>query len=232
MNINYIFAPKINELEEVFFFEPEPIIDYLATSRKGNQILKCPAFLDYYKNTYLIKAPMDLTLNISGSQVTCQQSYPADYLNLLIMNRTEERSKISMLQILWNYTFYSNDSVMVEVLPPTWHKNSFQNNINVLGATFDISKWARPLNFAFEIIDDTKPIVIKRGDPLYYVRFNTLNKVKLVKQEPTKEIENLIMMCVNVKSYSSNNSMQKNYSLMKRIIDKLKPKSCPFRWKN
>lgn len=229
MNINYTFAPKANQLEDVLFFEPEPIIDYLATSRKGTQILKCPAFLDYYKNTYLIKAPVDLTFTVSGSHIDCQNSYPQDYLEKIFTNRYQIENLYSTVSLSWYYMFYSDQSTMIEVIPPVWHKNNFQNNINVIGATFDISKWYRPLEFAFEIIDNTQPIVIKRGDPLYYVKFNTLDKVKLVKQETTKKIEDIIIMCTQLKNYTPNNSMRNNYSLLHKIINKFKTKKCPFK---
>lgn len=229
MNINYTFAPKANQLEDVIFFEPEPIINYLSTSRKGTKILKCPAFLDYYKNTYLIKAPIDLTFKISGSHIDCQNLYPQDYLEKIFTNRYQPENLYSTVSLSWYYMFYSDKSVMIEVIPPVWHKNKLQNNINVIGATFDISQWYRPLEFAFEIIDDTQPIVIKRGDPLYYVKFNTLDKVKLDKQESTKKIEELIIMCTQLKDYIPNNSMRKNYSLMHKLIDKFKPKKCPFK---
>lgn len=229
MNINYTFAPKANQLEDVIFFEPEPIINYLSTSRKGTKILKCPAFLDYYKNTYLIKAPIDLTFKISGSHIDCQNLYPQDYLERIFNNRHQPENLYSTVSLAWYYMFYSNKSVMIEVIPPVWHKNKLQNNINIIGATFDISKWYRPLEFAFEIIDDTQPIVIKRGDPLYYVKFNTLDKVKLNRQESTKKIEELIIMCTQLKDYIPNNSMHKNYSLMHKLIDKFKPKKCPFK---
>lgn len=229
MNINYTFAPKANQLEDAIFFEPEPIIDYLSTNRKGTEILKCPAFLDYYKNTYLIKAPIDLTFTVSGSHIDCQNLYPQDYLEKIFLNRHQPENLYSTVSLAWYYMFYSNESVMIEVIPPTWHKNSFQNNINVIGATFDISKWYRPLEFAFEIIDDTQPIVIKRGDPLYYVRFNTLEKVKLVKQETSEKIEELSVMCTGLKTFIPNNSMRKNYSLMHKLINKFKSKKCPFK---
>ncbi len=229
MNINYTFAPKANQLEDVIFFEPEPVIDYLSTSRKGTKILKCPAFLDYYKNTYLIKAPIDLTFKISGSHIDCQNLYPQDYLKKIFSNRHQPENLYSTVSLAWYYMFYSNKSVMIEVIPPVWHKNKLQNNINIIGATFDISKWYRPLEFAFEIIDDTQLIVIKRGDPLYYVKFNTLDKIKLDRQESTKKIEELIIMCTQLKNYIPNNSMRKNYSLMHKLIDKFKPKKCLFK---
>ena len=230
MNINYTFAPKANQLEDVLFFEPETVIDYLSTSRKGTEILKCPAFLDYYKNTYLIKAPMDLTFTATKSHIECSNSYPQEYLEDILTNRHESASLYSTISLTWYYMFYSDKSVMLEVVPPVWHKNKFQNNINVIGATFDISKWYRPLEFAFEIIDDTQPIVIKRGDPLYYVRFSTTDKVKLVKQKTSEKVEDLIRMCTEIKKYMPSNSMHKNYSLMQKIIDKFKPKRCPFKW--
>jgi len=230
VNINYTFAPKANQLEDVLFFEPEPVIEYLSTSRKGTEILKCPAFLDYYKNTYLIKAPMDLTFTAAKTHIECSNSYPQEYLEKLLSNRYEPASLYSTISLTWYYMFYSDESVMLEVVPPVWHKNKFQNNINICGAAFNISKWYRPLDFAFEIIDDSQPIVIKRGDPLYYVRFSTTDKVKLIKQETSEKVENLSRMCTGIKNYMPGNSMHKNYSLMQKIIDKFKPKRCPFKW--
>ena len=173
---------------------------------------------------------MDLTLTVTKSHIECPNSYPQGYLEDILTNRYEPASLYSTISLTWYYMFYSDKSVMLEVVPPVWHKNKFQNNVNIIGATFDISKWYRPLEFAFEIIDDTQPIVIKRGDPLYYVRFSTVDKVKLVKQETTKKIEALSAMCTQLKNYIPNNSMSKNYSLMHKIIDKFKPKRCPFKW--
>ena len=62
------------------------------------------------------------------------------------------------------------------------------------------------------------------------MRFSTTDKVKLVKQKTSEKVEDLIRMCTGIKDYMPHNSMHKNYSLMHKIIDKFKPKKCPFKW--
>ena len=105
-------------------------------------------------------------------------------------------------------------------------------NINVICGKFDISKWIRPTDFAFEIIDTSQVMQFRRGDPLFYVRFNTNKKVNLVRTDLTQDMLNVVRAQVGIKKYVPGNSMEKNYEYAQSWIDfnkdKIFGKKCPF----
>ena len=70
-----------------------------------------------------------------------------------------------------------------------------KNNILCLNGWFNSSSWTRSLSFAMDVVDYTKPIVIKRGDPLYQVSFYSKNlddSYKLVKKEPSEKLRGIL----------------------------------------
>ena len=48
---------------------------------------------------------------------------------------------------------------------------SLNSNFTVVQGWFNLSSWTRPISFGLNIVDNTKPVVIKRGDPLYKINF-------------------------------------------------------------
>jgi hypothetical protein len=225
--------------KEAAFFEPEPIFKLLTNSRsKDTSYLKCPAFQDYYKNCFLLRAPIDITINISnqldGSKYASIDKYTQEFFDEHIKIRYEKGHKYPILQISFFYVFYADESLTIEQLSPSMHKTEFQNNINVISGTYDISKWIRPVDFAFEVIDDTKPIVIKRGDPMYYLRFLTPNKISLTREKTSDDLSRVVNSCTTLKDYVPNNTLEKNYGMGAWFINLFKAKmfkkksKCPF----
>jgi hypothetical protein len=147
-----------------------------------------------------------------------------------------ENQDFPCMSFLIPYLFYCDKSIIIEEMPSLMHKNDFLNNTRVIGGKFDISKWYRPIEYAFEIIDDKVPLIIKRGDPLYYIRFITDKDVNLIQ---TYEYENNYVQkfssnCVNIKNFIKGNTLQKNYSIVSDYLESIKKKifpkksKCPF----
>jgi hypothetical protein len=225
--------------KELAFFEPEPVFKLIASSRsKDTGYLKCPAFHEYYKNCFLLRSPIDITINITtnsdGTKFASIDKYDQEFYDTNIKIRYEEGYKYPILHISFFYVFYANKPLMVEQLSPSMHKTELQNNINVISGTYDISKWVRPVEFAFEVLDDSKPIVIKRGDPMYYLKFSTTDKISLTREEISEDLSRVVNSCTRVKDYVPNNSLEKNYSMgasfIKLFKDKMFKKKCPFQF--
>ena len=145
-----------------------------------------------------------------------------------------ENSLYSMLSVVFRYTFFSNESVMLEHMYPTMHASEAVRNLNVISGTYDISKWVRGNEFGFEVVDDTKPIVFKRGDPLYYVRFVTDRPIKLERELHSLELENISHSFVGVKVYVPGSSLERAYEIARPFMEAVKKKyfkkksKCPF----
>jgi hypothetical protein len=103
----------------------------------------------------------------------------------------------------------------------------------LIQGTFNIAKWYRPINYAFEIIDDSKPINIKRGDPLFYIRFLTDEKINFVYDFDNTDADKAITSCLAVKEFFPLLRMEDNYNIAKHFIKNVKNKvfkksKCPF----
>ncbi len=66
-------------------------------------------------------------------------------------------------------------------------------NWRVIPGKFDIYGWQRPLNWAIEWDTTLGDLIIKAGEPIYFVRFAPINRqvveVKLIEIDMTLELE-------------------------------------------
>ena len=216
----------------------ESVLKSVASIRKVKYI-ECPAFTDYYKNCFLVRAPYDIEIEVKKTAENVKyfniKDKDQDFCNKYIFDRNNENSLFSMISLEYSYLFYSEKSVMIEMIPAGLHLHESEHlkNTMLIQGTFDISKWYRGIGYAFEIIDDNIPVKIKRGDPVFYVRFLTDEKINIVYEHENKYVDNLSSACVNIKKFTKNNTMKTNYEIASHMIRSLRNKifkksKCPF----
>jgi hypothetical protein len=132
--------------------------------------------------------------------------------------------------------FVADEDIIIESLPAMMHDSETLRNIRVIPGTYNIHRWVRPLDFTFEILDPSKPLEFKRGDPLFYVRFIDPKgrKVELERIDQTEEILKTMYGMVVLKNYISKLSLDKLYDMAHDWIKNrkwLKKKKCPFDWR-
>lgn len=225
-------------LANIMWYEPQPILKHIIEERnKEVSYLKCPAFTDVYKNTYVIKCPLDLVLRYDRDEfgfpkLMCE-NYDQQFFDKFIVQRpVTENNKFNMVSLSFGYIMFSDSSLEVEVCYPSMshHNSETLKNISIVCGKYDIGKWVRPLEYAFEVHDISKPLIFKRGDPLYYVRFHTDKKIKLVRSEVTSDVMDIVESCALVKQYKNRNTLHENYSMAEHLIRKFRSKfkKCPF----
>jgi hypothetical protein len=229
--------------KNVAYFEPEPVVRDLVKSRnKDVKYFQCPAFLDYFKNTFVIRAPVDITINVvidnEGKPSLRTFEYDQEFFNDMLFARFHQNEKFPMLSFNMIYLFFSKETQILESLPAFLHNTELIKNSNLIPGTFDISKWIRPIDFTIEVLDETKPIKIKRGDPLLYIRFVSDEKINLVRTECTDDLRAIMDSCTTLKKYVYNSTLLQNYEAGKSYVNYFKEKffskksKCPFHfWK-
>jgi len=232
-----------SQFQHGLFFEPEPVLKHIVSERnKDVRYLKCPAVKDYYKNTFVIRSPIDLSFEIKRNEMDVRycvtHNYDQEFFNNYVHERFNENPIPMISMEFCSYIFYSEKSILAEQLHPalSMHSSEVSRKTSIISGTFDISKWVRPFTYSFEVVDYKSPITIKRGDPLYYVRFNVKENVKLQRVMFDKDIKDISDACLTVKNFVQNNSMENNYNIIKPFLDFHKQKlfkngKCPFsRW--
>jgi|688.fasta_scaffold357100_1 hypothetical protein len=225
----------------VGYFEPEPVLKYITTQRDTEvEYLKCPAFQEYFSNTFLIRSPVDLQLQVEkdtdGRKILTTKNFNQKFYNDHIFPRMAQNNVFSMFSLEFSYIFYSEKSVIIEMIPASMEKTKFIQNTNLIPGEYDISKWIRPVSPAFEIVNDSEMLSISRGDPLFYIRFKSDKKINLIRVEQDSIIENIEKACARLKFFVPKNTLDENYKAAKSMINLYKPKlfkkKCPFHfWK-
>lgn len=230
---------RLKSVPEMLWYEPEPVLKHFVQERdKHVAFLKCPAVVDLYKNVFLIRSPMDLSFSIvrddKGNCIIREHAQLPGFFNDFVVHRDPSQNcRFEMLSISFCYLMYSRKELTLEIMHPSLsgHISTGLRGVNLMCAKYDISKWIRPLEFAFEIHEDTERIDIKRGDPLYYIKFHTDKKINFIRGDIDSAID-VMDSCLSLKAFVRGNSMQKNYEMAAPLIErnknKLFGKKCPF----
>ena len=100
---------------------------------------------------------------------------------------------IPALQFPTPYLFVADESIEVEQFSPSLVSVS-NMNWRVIPGRFNIYGWQRPLNWAIEWDTKCGDLIVKQGDPLYFVRFfdgsgKGITDLNLIEIESTEEIK-------------------------------------------
>lgn len=213
-----------NESIKMLFQKPEPLLNHvLATRSKQTNFVRCPAFLAYLKNTFVVKCPFDVEFSIAeNGRITPHTPQGWMFNSLLIPSLTEGVDKNPVYQISIPVYCLSKKSVAIQQLPAFMDDSDFIRSTIIVPGEYDISKWVRPLVTGFEVKSGVTKVSLKKGDPMYYIRFvaEDGSKVDLERIELTKDLDDLSTACSHVKLLQENNSLKENYAIAAEAIRK------------
>ena len=209
--------PDLYGNDFMLYQEPDSLYkELLANKNKENtynNYMDCPAFLKSVQNTFVVRCPWTSKLTV-------------DYSNGTFVNEQGQRDEIAehftpkptsrtnpMFNVYHNFLFFCEDDLEITTSPAFLHNTEFQSNCTYIPGTFNIAKWFRPIEGAFEMKHRFQTLDIAMGDPLYYIKFNTTDSIKLVRFDLTPELWNMTQGCVNHKKYQPNKSLTYLYKL-------------------
>lgn len=209
---------------DLLYTLPEPLE---LNKNNSAQYVKCPATAHYCKNTFVIRSGFDVELRfdketkkikyVSGS---VEPSYVSQLLVQFHPNEWKN-FQTPIFQFHADQGFVADQPVWMEVAPPFHNAPSLPGHI--IPGTFDIYSWQRMISYGFEWHDTSRNFVLKRGDPLYYIRFRSKDpgeSFKLQKIEMDDRLKKDVEKCQGVKfvlkNYSWNKLMPLNRLLRPR----------------
>jgi len=229
INLNWCSYKEQTENSDLLAIEPIPVFKFYPETA-STAFRKCPAHQNQFKNTYVVCSPIDFEIEINKEENWCNIIYPKSLPPELFNPRFEEEnnSPYPIFSLRLNRLVFTPEKVgkniYVEQLEPIleWDRAT---DIRIIEGNFNVSKWTRPLEAAFEQRHKNLTIKFKRGQPLYYVRFFTddpedvivLNRVEL-----TPEVEKDIDRCLQVKSFCPFTKLKALYELRDKFINSFK----------
>ena len=108
------------------------------------------------------------------------------------------------IQLHLPYYFIADEMVYLTQLAACAHYRPDPLPGTIFGGRFPISIWPRPLMWAFEWHEPAKDLILKRGDPLFYVQFEGMDPsraVQVVEAERTAEVQAYLEKITGVVNY-------------------------------
>jgi hypothetical protein len=193
--------------------EPDPLFKSLLPERdtaNPGDFFACPAFQDLADNMFIARATLTGDVGIRGeqfvplndrSQVTAQffQWWPSS------------RKQYRVLNFDHRLLFFSEEPLTMSTCPAYMHRTDWQTKLGYVPASYDVSRWLRPLQGTFEVMPGVQDLNVREDDPMYYIKFHTDERVRLRRFKMVPEIHGVAHGCVHYKMFRPQSSMRRVY---------------------
>lgn len=182
----------------IIYDPPERVRTAEVNRDHAKSASRCPAVINLESRYFMVRCPFDVHVgfdrdkdgkpvlrNLAGAKSAIRANKLGEKLHLT--PETEWRLKgVPTIQLSLPYVFIADEPVYASQISPFLHYMREPLPGTIFGGRFPINVWPRPLMWAFEWHDTDKPIKLGRGDPLFYVMFETLPQDRSV---AVKEVE-------------------------------------------
>jgi hypothetical protein len=179
----------------------------------ADNYFRCPAFVDSIRNTFLFTSPSNVDITIGDGYLRNNLPQNVSYDQRLFTVKQASCRDAHTIRYYANWIFFSEDPLLIHSTPPFMHRSPVNNTGYYVPGSFDISQWFRPLEYAYQMWDNVDTFSVRATDPLMYVNFLTDEKVELKKFYLTKELYDLSMSCVRLKTYRRDRVLSKLYNM-------------------
>lgn len=217
----------------VMYDPPERIIFRQTNKTHSKSASRCPAVIQLESRYFMVKCPFDLHIGFArddkGKPVLVNRAGTASSIRsnklnevLTLVSEAEWRyPDRPTIQLHLPYCFIADELVYITQLGTFAHYRKDPLPGTIFGGRFPLNVWPRPIMWAFEWHEPQKDIVLKRGEPLFYIQFEgegPERPVQVVEAERTPELTAYMEKVSGVVNY-----VGQTFSLFK-AAEELRPK--------
>ncbi len=200
----------------IVYFPPERVRSAEMNKTHAKSASRCPAVINMESRYFMVRCPFDLNLefvrdkdgrpamrNLNGEKSGIRGNKLREKLHIAAEHEWRYPD-VPTLQLQLPYTFIADEPVYISQVAPFMHHTKTPLPGTIFGGRFPINVWPRPLMWAFEWHDTDKPLKINRGDPLFYVTFETApqdRSVVCTEVELTPELDDYMELISGAVNY-------------------------------
>lgn len=185
------------------WFEPQRVKRSDPAAQHAKSVNHCPAVQEHDARLFEVACPIDVRLrlgrnpegklvlvSVDGANAAIRGKHLNQMVSLVAENEWRRPDR-PIIQFITPYVFVSDEPVHMTQLPPYCHYQPDPWPGTLIGGRLPIHIWPRPMMWALEWVDPAKELVLKRGDPWFYVRFDAVDPtrpVRLFEAERTPEL--------------------------------------------
>ena len=196
--------------------EPTRVRTEESDQTHAKSLRVCPAMLDHEARLFEVACPIDLRVklarddkgqltlvNVAGDQSTIRSKHLGQMLVLVPQKEWRKKDR-PVIQIITPYLFLADEPIYMTQLPAFNHYQPNPLPGVLVGGRFPIDVWPRHLMWAMEWHDTSRELILKRGEPWFYVRFEAQDPsrpIKLVEAEMTPVLTEYLKGVSSVTNY-------------------------------
>lgn len=187
----------------ILYDPPERLMFRQMNRAHAKSAARCPAVIQMESRYFVVRCPFDLHIGLGkddkGKPVLINRAGVASPVRgsklgqvLTLVNEPEWRyPDRPTVQLSLPYCFIADEPVYITQLGTFAHYRRDPLPGTIFGGRFPVSVWPRPLMWAFEWHEPERDIILRRGEPLFYVQFEAEGPerpVQLVEAARTPEL--------------------------------------------
>ena len=187
----------------IVYYPPERVRSVELNRTHAKSASRCPAIINMESRYFMIRVPYDMHLRFvrdkNGKPALRNMLGDASPVRASVLNKklhvtseSEWRYKDRpTIQVSLPYLFITDEPTYMTQLSAFMHYSKTPLPGTIFGGRFAIHNWPRPLMWAFEWHDTSQDLILKRGEPWFYVQFETMPQdrtVSMIEAENTPEL--------------------------------------------
>jgi len=177
---------------------PEKLLSYADKFRNDKNLTdtwyKCRAYMEFAKNTFVLRSPFGVDAKIDSPYI---RSLNKDYEVEQFDAKNPSMSNSYTVNFSTNWIFWCEEDLTITTMNPYIEPSRF-NGFYVPGS-FNINKWFRPVEGAFQLYPGQDTFTVNPGDPIIYIKFNTDKKVILKRFKMNDALNESVYKCTTYK---------------------------------
>ena len=221
-----------------FDYDKKDFVREVDLVNKNHSFAKCPAWQHKANRNFVFNSPDNVTFYVDRKN---RKIFHTGALKLKFPFKIQDEdfdSDMISLQVGFPKFLFWTDEKNVWIEMKNYSQTSFNNNFITIGAWWNMSEWVRDTSFGLNIVDENRPVIINKGDPIFMVSFYNKNLNDGIILEKCNTIPNKVLdeydYCrktlypISKKSPTLSNIIFGNVDKNK-IVEKNQSK-CPFKF--
>lgn len=200
----------------IVYYPPERVRGAEKNKSHAKSASRCPAVINLESRYFVIRCPFDLNLafvrdkdgkpglrNLNGDMSGIRANKLREKIHMTPEHEWRYAG-VPTLQLQLPYVFIADEPVYASQVSPFMHYLRDPLPGTIFGGRFPINVWPRPLMWAFEWHDLDAPLKVNRGDPLFYIGFETLpqdRSVVVTETEVTQDLQDYMDLISGAVNY-------------------------------
>jgi hypothetical protein len=207
---------------QLMYETPDSLLQDMLPRRNkktnGDNFFGCHSFLASIKNTFILRLPYEVSFALDKEIGIIPIDADPENMQYVAFKQPSVIDAHTFV-VRGNWIFWSEESLIMTSMPAHYHRPVIDGYY--VGGSMDIGKWFRPIEGAIQLHENVNTVLIKRNDPIFYVKFETDEPIQLKRFYMTPEIEQIAWGCIYYKRYERSKALNYLYAKFKeRKLDK------------